>query len=105
MSILIKGMKMPKDYGRCVVIFPDGRVTTEFGTQVIASAIPVPPHGRLIDEMHLNMQIQTAKETHENEKQDFCNAFDNNGHVCTEWWCVEDMIDGAPTIIPAEEEV
>jgi len=42
-------MEMPKEFGRCMVIFPDGRVTTEFGSQVIARAISVPPHGRLID--------------------------------------------------------
>lgn len=48
-GVYIKGIEMPKDYGRCMVIFPDGRVTTEFGTQVIASAIHVPDHGELID--------------------------------------------------------
>ena len=40
---------MPNDYGRCVVIFPDGRVTTEFGSIIIAKACHVRPHGRLID--------------------------------------------------------
>lgn len=49
MSILIEGLDMPIEYGRCMVIFPDGRVTTEFGSQVVAKAAPVPPHGRLID--------------------------------------------------------
>lgn len=49
-DILIRGIDMPKEYGRCVVIFPDGRVTTEYGTQVIATAIPFPEgHGRLGD--------------------------------------------------------
>jgi hypothetical protein len=72
--------------------------------EAFASAVTVPPHGRLIDEQWLNMQIHTAKEIHANEKQDFCNAFDSNGRVCTEWWCVEEMIDNAPTIIPASEE-
>lgn len=49
MSILIQGIDMPIDYGRCMVIFPDGRVTTEFGSTVIGKAVPVPPHGRTIE--------------------------------------------------------
>lgn len=51
MGILIKDMEMPTEYGRCVTIYPDGRVTTEFGAVVIAHAESVPdadlstPHG------------------------------------------------------------
>ena len=43
MSVLIKGMDMPKDCGKCFV-----------GDRAICSSacplVPVPPHGRLIDE-------------------------------------------------------
>lgn len=110
MSILIKGMEMPREKKTTLTIFPDGRVYENHGERLWGhgkdcipwKAVPVPPHGRLIDETWLNMQIQTAKEIHANEKHDFCNAFDSNGHVCTEWWCVEDMIENAPTIIPAD---
>lgn len=48
MSILIKGMEMPK-HSVVVVIEPDGTVSDyRYGTYV-GSAVPVPPHGRLID--------------------------------------------------------
>ena len=47
MSVLIKGMTMPKG-NEIITIFPDGTAQKslrgEFGT-----AVPVPPHGRLID--------------------------------------------------------
>ena len=66
--------------------------------------VSIPDHGRLIDEVRLTMQIETAKEIQKNEQRDFCNAFINNGELCTEWWCVEDMIENAPTIIPADKE-
>lgn len=49
-DILIKDMEMPKR-GMVVNIYADGRVTNhfdEFG-KTIGKAVPVPPHGRLID--------------------------------------------------------
>lgn len=56
MNILIKGVEMPKDKAIAVVIHPDG---TAYSVEMFAGvctnyltdceAIPVPPHGRLID--------------------------------------------------------
>ena len=47
MGILIKGMKMPKDgCHHMICIYADGTVST--GGRVYM-AVPVPPHGRLID--------------------------------------------------------
>ena len=108
MGVYIKGMEMPDCCTRCDYLGLNVAIgcTVMTGTNGRATDCPlikVPPHGRLIDEQWLNMQIHTAKEIHANEKRDFCNAFDSNGRVCTEWWCVEEMIDGAPPIIPAEE--
>ena len=51
MSVLIRGMEMPK-IGESVTIYPDGRVVrydTYSGGTIRGKAIPVPPHGRLID--------------------------------------------------------
>ena len=50
MGVYIKGMEMPRR-GMVVNIYGDGRVTNhfdEFG-KTIGKAVPVPPHGRLID--------------------------------------------------------
>ena len=55
MSILIKGMEMPKDGEWYEInIFPNGEVcrTNWQGDQTLikgVTAVPVPPHGRLID--------------------------------------------------------
>ena len=53
MSILIKGMEIPtKEYGKMVVtIYPSGHVVEYLGDmgRDFGTAIPVPPHGDLID--------------------------------------------------------
>lgn len=56
MGVYIKGMEMPQDYAVVVKIFPDGSVGTIpyiqfFKVDLIegAQAVPVPPHGDLID--------------------------------------------------------
>ena len=47
MSVLIEGMEMPKDgCHHMICIYADGTVST--GGRVYM-AVPVPPHGRLID--------------------------------------------------------
>jgi hypothetical protein len=82
MSILITGMKMPKR-GMVVNIYADGRVTNhfdEFG-KTIGKAVPVPPHGRLID---ADVLIR-----------------DNGIKEIPEYY---EVVRDAPTIIPASEE-
>lgn len=57
MSILIKGMEMPTDHPLWIVVHSDGTVEANevsasrpVGWQTIRNAaVPVPPHGRLID--------------------------------------------------------
>jgi len=82
-------MEMPKEFGRCMVIFPDGRVTTEFGSQVIARAISVPPHGDLIDRDKVGL---TGFEIV------LCNGDYKEGMKM-----LLEKIESTPTIIPAEE--
>ena len=95
MGIYIKGMEMPKDYGRCMVIFPDGRVTTEFGSQIIAKAVYVPPHGRLIDAdaMRAAMYHEAFETDSPLQKWD--------GGCWIRYKMFERMESSAPTIIPA----
>ena len=87
MSVLIKGMGMPTDCALLLKIFPDGSVGVPVhlnwaGTMVVndAKAVPVPPHGRLIDADALIRDWPT-------------------GFVKT-----ADVINDAPTIIPADPE-
>lgn len=85
MSILIKGLEMPKTGELlCIDILPDGKVYIHLAlkNKQIATAVPVPPHGRLID----------------------ADALDNTlGIEDRDDW-VHWTLEAAPTIIPAEKE-
>lgn len=53
MGVYIKGMEMPSENEEIgIVIRPDGSIHYQFDLKckTIATAIPVPPHGRLIIE-------------------------------------------------------
>ena len=79
-DILIRGMEMPKSNVPIkAFIYPDGRVSVKLqgGGYLGLHAVPVPPHGRLIDADDLANSI-TGAIYH------------------------SDLLD-APTIIPAEE--
>lgn len=63
MSILIKGMEMPKRGESCLVITitPDGEVyknvyDASFKVNQLGEAISVPPHGDLIDLSTVNLE-------------------------------------------------
>ena len=57
MGVYIKGMKMPKNDGDVlsIDIYPDGNVRLQYNYNLgtIATAIPVPYHGDLIDRSEL----------------------------------------------------
>lgn len=88
MAILIKGMEMPKSY-KDIRIYADGRIVSKslhtYGEE-IATAVPIPEHGRLIDADALT--ISTAVPLDEKPYQYV--------HI--------DNIKAAPTIIPASKE-
>jgi hypothetical protein len=98
MSILIKGMEMPKTHPLTVTIYPDGQVLSETvgARDVHGTAVYVPPHGRLIDADKL------AEEQKENVRAYHANliTLDDLAECLLKQSISE---DGAPTIIPAEE--
>lgn len=50
MSVLIKGMEMPKDIPSRIVLNPNGQLFVDHGTWYTEfEAVEIPPHGRLID--------------------------------------------------------
>lgn len=89
MGVYIKGMEMPKVTTR-FIIFADGRVEDEDDSAYKYSAVPVPPHGRLIDGDIAEAICFTEED--ENGK-DFCDGI----------LYAADWISEQPTIIPAEE--
>ena len=88
MGIYIKGMEMPEGYTD-VRIYADGRVVSQsiraFG-EIIATAVPVPPHGDLIDRDELEYHADNVR--------------DPMGR--TEKTVMWKKIEAAPTIIPAD---
>ncbi len=95
MGVYIKNMEMPKR-GMVVNIYADGRVTNhfdEFG-KTIGKAVPVPPHGRLIDAVLL-------KETLDYYIREAGWSDEINKALS---WVKDEFIDSEQSIIPSSEE-
>ena len=104
MSLLIKGMEMPKDIEPELVIeFADGIDGKRYamlyhyrhgGLTEWLEAIPVPPHGRLIDADALLESIKEAKK----KQPEISDVYDEDYFAVAEW------VAYAPTIIESEGE-
>lgn len=98
MGVYSKGMEMPKDGSwRSIRIYPDGTIGRPigFGDYALvegAKAVPVPPHGRLIDADALFRKVKTE-----------CNPYGKPTIEFESGKKVLEMIENAPTIIEAEE--
>lgn len=76
---------------------------TETGMQV-AEACELPPHGRLIDADALMHEFEKSQRTMAQHGREYsCSFMSSSQEISTEWYCVEDMLENAPTIIEAEE--
>ena len=94
MGIYISNLEMPKR-GMVVNIYADGRVTNhfdEFG-KTIGKAVPVPPHGDLIDRAAL---LETIKEARKKDPE-IEDVYIDDYFMVAEW------VVSAPTIIEAED--
>ena len=97
MGIYLSNMDMPKDGEMlCVNIYPDGKVCINLDLECkqIATAISVPPHGRLIDADALWVEINKIC-----DRRDAC--------IITDLTCLQQILSAlrhAPTIIPADHE-
>lgn len=97
MSVYITNMDIPKDEAVALYIYPDGRVKLWRPQAAVSheyKAVPVPPHGRLIDADKQDAQIETLIERH------------LHGYTKSTWDFVcelRDILKRNSTIIPAEE--
>lgn len=94
-------MEMPKKKnGAVLIIYPDGKCAFEDGKTY--QAVPVPPHGRLIDADALHKLFE--------DQWHYLQVLDWNENPTAEAkqsgvnWCINTMHDSAPTVIPASEE-
>ena len=103
-GLYISGMEMPKNGELlCIRIHPDGKVTIDMDLKCkqIATAIPVPDHGRLGD-----LDALAAKDNDDflkiMETADPATVFStalSDAHVA-----IQEFLKAAPTIIPADKE-
>ena len=101
MSILIKGMGIPKEGSWVTLrVFPDGQCFlyswcgNDFDFMEHLTAVPVPPHGDLIDRDAARGSI---KPWSPEDERNGC-TFDTVKKL------MHTMLDRAPAIIPASEE-
>ena len=60
---------------------------------------------RIIDADALIADCQLAQKQADRHGREYANAFySGGGEISTEWWCVEDMIENAPTIEPERKK-
>ena len=103
MSILIKGMEMPKGRPVCVVIDAAGQArrydlnNDRYADDNLFEAVSVPPHGRLIDADALWEKMHHLSN---NEGAHKDSAVDDS-LILRDSACY--LIEESPTIIPAEE--
>ena len=90
MSVLIKGINMPKNEPLLLNIYPDGRVACNLDSYS-AQAIAIQPHGRLIDADALARKHRTIAYKKGGSSYSF--------HMTAKAW-----VDDAPTVIPASKE-
>lgn len=96
MGVYIKGMEMPTEqYGKMVItLYPNGHVAEYVGdVGRVWEAVPVPPHGRLIEESRV---LELVSE--------WCPDDDGSVGKVGDLREMLDEIEALPTIIPAEEE-
>ena len=101
-DLLIKGMEMPKKGSWVTLrVFPDGQCFlyswcgNDFDFMEHLTAVPVPPHGRLVDadEMYEEFALEGQRST----RYKLGEAWELNGKE------IRRAIYRLPTVIPAEE--
>jgi hypothetical protein len=107
MGIYLPNMEMPTEGYIDVRIKCNGTASFAIANNPCfkaVEAVPVPPHGRLIDADALMHEFDKAQQTMQQHGREYsCSFMSSSQELSTEWYCVEDMVENAPTIIPAEE--
>lgn len=115
MGVYIKGMEMPQNCHECRLYEGDIYYCSAADKEIDISdssegkcqfcpLVPVPPHGRLIDADALMREFEKAERTMEQHGREYsCSFMSSSQELSTEWYCVEDMLENAPTVIEAEE--
>lgn len=97
MSVLIKNMEMPTDRPQLLWVYPNGKALTvqsDVDPWKELQAIPVPPHGKLIDADNFIDRV----------KADVGMVEEDLSFEFKDWiWSVLKLLETQPTVIEAEE--
>lgn len=96
MGVYIKGMEMPTCGHTTIRIYADGTVEHEHTERKLGTAVPVPPHGRLIDADALIDAIIAKHIRHERNRELVFAVVEIKQDLA-------DIINELPTFIEAEE--
>ena len=115
MSILIHGVSMPKkgESGRIAILLGSDGIADVYNSGGIrlgkyiceCSVTELPPHGRLGDLDALMAEFERMQTLLERRGHEFaCSFMSSSMEISTEWYCVEDAVNAAKTIVPADPE-
>lgn len=117
MSVIVKGMEMPPScyfcgladtsFIRCEAFSPTKLLEDDCEERRPdwCPLIEIPEDARMIDANKLMKKIKDVKYKCIMTGEMYANSFFNNtGKSSVEWWCVEDLVENAPTVLEQEEE-
>jgi hypothetical protein len=85
---------MPADGNETIIrIQPNGIILDQYGHHLLQKAVPVPPHGDLIDRDALKEQLEYVAGLEWNQRVGASPGIE----------CAIDMLDDAQTIIPTDD--
>ena len=104
MGIYLHNMEMPKERESFTVTIKYNGLVFDTETMIqVAEAYELPPHGDLIDRDALMHEFEKAERTMEQHGREYsCSFLSSSQEISTEWYCVEDILEDAPTIIEEE---
>lgn len=116
MSIVIKGMEMPKRCFDCDLYDDENqfcKAQKEFMPMAVLGnykdkdcpivALPE-EHGDLIDRTALLKEFELAQKSADMHGREYANAFYSScGEISAEWWTVEELAENAIAVIEAED--
>lgn len=91
-DILIKGIQFPKFSPHVIEVYPDGTAIAH-GKGIYGKAVPVPPHGRLIDADVLEKNFCSH-----------CDDYMSGKDECKEGCFDLKIIKSMPTVISADKD-
>ena len=112
-DILIKGMEMPEienNHGiKAEIRMLNGKLELGIMTGgyycsqewTYYPLVEIPEHGRLIDADALSNEFAKKANAYYEYGRQFSSSFWSGGEICTEWYAVDEILENAPTVIPA----